>query len=190
MKNDLYLWLRIHWKSWEMDDEKSFINMIGIWKWLMKISENGKPIINTSEIIFWIMIWKIMISMRIKMFALNSMEKKCMNTQAYSHSISYDCPTGKLGVMRCFASLWLPDGKLKFKGMLIWFIKKSYWQTLSLENHQKEADNSYAVKVVPSISPKISKNWGNNAKNNFLAKFLGKPGGRKWDQRISRAASA
>ena len=79
MKNDLYLWLRIHWKSWEMDDEKSFINMIGIWKWLMKISENGKPIINTSEIIFWIMIWKIMISMRIKMFALNSMEKKCMN---------------------------------------------------------------------------------------------------------------
>ena len=52
MKNDLYLWLRIHWKSWEMDDEKSFINMIGIWKWLMKISENGKPIINTSEIIF------------------------------------------------------------------------------------------------------------------------------------------
>ena len=54
--------------SLKMDDEKSFINMIGFWKWLMKISENGKPIINTSEIIFWIMIWKIMISMRIKMY--------------------------------------------------------------------------------------------------------------------------
>ena len=70
------------------------------------------------------------------------------------------------------------------------FPKMSFWQTLSLEKHQKEADNSHAVKVVPSISPKISKNWGNNAKNNFLAKFLGKPGGRKWDQRISRVASA
>jgi hypothetical protein len=59
------------------------------------------------------------------------------------------------------------------------FPKMSFWQTLSLEKHQKEADNSHAVKVVPSISPKISKNWGNNAKNNFSAKFLGKPGGRK-----------
>ena len=59
------------------------------------------------------------------------------------------------------------------------FPKMSFWQTLSLEKHQKEADNSHAVKVVPSISQKISKNWGNNAKNNFLAKFLGKPGGRK-----------
>ena len=58
MKNDLYLWLRIHWKSWEMDDEKSLINKIGIWKRLMKISENGKPIINTSEIFFWIIWWK------------------------------------------------------------------------------------------------------------------------------------
>ena len=28
--------------SLKMDDEKSFINMIGIWKWLMKISENKK----------------------------------------------------------------------------------------------------------------------------------------------------
>ena len=72
--------------SLKMDDEKSFINMIGFWKWLMKISENGKPIINTSEIIFWIMIWKIMISMRIKMFALNSMEKKCMNNLVSKHT--------------------------------------------------------------------------------------------------------
>ena len=39
--------------SLKMDDKKSFINMIGFWKWLMKISENGKPIINTSEIFFW-----------------------------------------------------------------------------------------------------------------------------------------
>ena len=152
MKNDLYLWLRIHWKSWEMDDEKSFINMIGIWKWLMKISENGKPIINTSEIIFWIIWWK-------------------------NHDIHENknvCPEF--------------NGEKMHEHSV--FLKTSFWQTLSLENHQKEADNSYAVKVVPSISPKISKNWGNNAKNNFLAKFLGKPGGRKWDQRISREASA
>ena len=51
------------------------------------------------------------------------------------------------------------------------FPKMSFWQTLSLEKRQKEADNSHAVKVVPSISPKISKNWGNNAKNNFWRNF-------------------
>ena len=37
------------------------------------------------------------------------------------------------------------------------FLKTSFWQTLSLENHQKEADNSYAVKVVPSIPQKFLK---------------------------------
>ena len=59
------------------------------------------------------------------------------------------------------------------------FPKISFWQTLSLEKQQKEADNSHQMNVVPFISPKISKNWGNNAKNIFLAKFLGKPGGMK-----------
>ena len=80
-------WLKMtyiyDWDFIRNDSWNPFINMIRIWKWLMKISENGKPIINTSEIIFWIMIWKIMISMRIKMFALNSMEKKCMNNRRH-----------------------------------------------------------------------------------------------------------
>ena len=59
------------------------------------------------------------------------------------------------------------------------FLKMSFWQTLSLEKHQKEAEISRWMKDVPSIPPKISKNLGNNAKNVFLAKFLGKPGGKK-----------
>ena len=111
--NEKWLVFRIEF-SWEMDDENPFINIIWIWKWLMKISENWNRIINisedwnrlmnisglwkwninTSEIFFWIIWWKIMISMRIKMFALNSMEKKCMNisrgeNQLWSLEASY-----------------------------------------------------------------------------------------------------
>ena len=39
------------------------------------------------------------------------------------------------------------------------FSKMSFWQTLSLEKHQKEAEISRWMKDVPSIPPKISKNW-------------------------------
>ena len=69
------------------------------------------------------------------------------------------------------------DGEKMFEHSV--FPKISFWQTLSLEKHQKEAEIARWMKVIPSISPKNSKNWGNNAKNIFLAKFLGKPGGRK-----------